>query len=124
MCAAITSRRGGTSSIGIKLPSFSMQRRNRVPSEAPKKRKRPPVRGPFSYISKTGIEPELGHHLLLGQWNNGHRTSGRPIVSCCHGCNSRYLARRHRYWHAARGMPRSFANQLHAATHVELREQR
>src|SRR5260370_36065934 len=44
MCVAITSRLGGTSSIGIKLPSFSMQRRSRIPSTIQKKKKAPDSR--------------------------------------------------------------------------------
>src|SRR5438552_3705792 len=123
MCAAITSRPGGMLSIGTRLLSYTMQRRSRI-FPVFEKRKAPDAFGGFFFLlQKIGMESELSHHLSLGQWNNGHGTSGGPIIPC-HGCNSRYPACRHGHGYAAGGMPRSFANQLHAATHVEFREQR
>src|SRR5260370_34169613 len=44
MGGAITSRFGGAVSIGIKLPTVSMQRRSRIPSKNQKKKKAPDSR--------------------------------------------------------------------------------
>src|SRR6266849_2680510 len=79
MCAAITSRRGGTSSIGIKLPSFSMQRRNRVPSEAPKKEKGPGSGAFFLYLKNwDGIrtKPSFAAWLVEQRPPNVWQTDG------------------------------------------------
>src|SRR5258708_22783285 len=112
MCAAMTSRPGGMLSIGTKLLSCSMQRRSSI-FPVFEKRKAPDAFGGFFFLlQKNEVESELSHHLPLGQWNNGHGTSGRPIFPC-HGCNSRYLALRNRQWHAPHAIPPRVANQLH-----------